>query len=156
VLNEERLYLDRLGSDWVLQRHILREYGVIVSGPDLRGLIDPVAANELRNAVIDVLQDWWAPMLDDPSFLERDAYQVYAVLTMCRAWHTLKSGTITTKPKAARWALARADERRRPLIQLARAWAPGLSFQQLPETLDFTQQTIARTRRPPIERAPDL
>ncbi|HLO29032.1 MAG TPA: nucleotidyltransferase domain-containing protein, partial [Anaerolineales bacterium] len=34
TINEGKFYVDRLGSDWIVQRHIVREYGVALAGPD--------------------------------------------------------------------------------------------------------------------------
>ena len=57
-------YLSELGSDWIIQRHILREQCVALAGPDFRAHIDPVTPADLRAAVRETLRDWWAPMLD--------------------------------------------------------------------------------------------
>src|ERR1041385_3182077 len=32
TINEGRFYVDRHGSDWIIQRHVVREYGVILAG----------------------------------------------------------------------------------------------------------------------------
>ena len=42
TVNEGRFYLDKRGSDWIIQRHVIREQGVILAGPDPKTLIDPV------------------------------------------------------------------------------------------------------------------
>ena len=65
ICNEGHFYLSELGSDWIIQRHILREQCVALAGPDLRAHIDPVTPADLRAAVGETLRDWWAPMLDD-------------------------------------------------------------------------------------------
>jgi len=77
TINEGRVYLDRHWSDWVIQRAILR-----------------VSADDLRQAVREILAEWWAPMLDHPRRLHDPGYQPFAVLSMCRALHTIKHGTI--------------------------------------------------------------
>jgi len=55
-LNEGRFYLAQLGSDWVIQRHVLHEQGVIVAGPPPQALIDPVSPDDLRAGVRGVLR----------------------------------------------------------------------------------------------------
>src|SRR5690606_35186536 len=40
TINEGRFYLDTPGSDWIIQRHVVREYGIILEGPDPKTLID--------------------------------------------------------------------------------------------------------------------
>ena len=139
--NEGRLYLGHLGPDWIIQRHILREQGVVVTGSPLHTLIDPVSAADLRGAVRTFLTDWWAPMLDQPARLRDGHYQAYAVLTLCRARHTLHHGTIASKPGAARWAQATLDARWSELITWALAWEPGAGERHA-AVLAFLRETI--------------
>src|SRR5215469_5000271 len=49
----------RHGSNWIIERHIVREHGVIVWGPSPRSLIDPVSPHELRTAVYEALEQFW-------------------------------------------------------------------------------------------------
>ncbi len=127
---------------WTIQRWVLREHGVVVAGPPLRDMIDPVGADDLREAALGILREWWLPMLADPRRLResRFGYRCYAVLTMCRTLHTLRHGAIVTKPVAARWAMAALDRRWRPLIERARAWSPDAA-PDLGETLDLIRYT---------------
>ncbi len=141
-INEGRFYVERLGSDWVIQRHVVREQGVVVTGPVLRPLIDPVQPDDLRRAVLRILREWWSPMLADPAWLRGSEYQAYAVLTMCRALHTLQSGTVVSKPVAARWAQAALGERWATLIEWALTWRHDTPSDKLSETLDFIRYTL--------------
>lgn len=145
TVNEGHFYLARQGNDWVIQRHILREQGVAVLGPPLQGLIDPVLPDELREAVRGVLQEWWAPMLQDPVRLQSDEYQAYAVLSMCRALYTLQYGKIVSKQAAALWAVETLEEQWSGMIKQAFAWRPGVQMDRLNETMDFIRLTIQRS-----------
>ncbi|HWE60228.1 MAG TPA: aminoglycoside adenylyltransferase domain-containing protein [Chloroflexota bacterium] len=120
----EALVWDQLASDWVLQRHILREHGVIVAGPHPSMLIDPVSPRDMRRAVGALMEEWWGTMPLDPAPLRRAAigYQAYAVLTMCRMLYTLDHGEVVSKPVAARWAQQELDARWFGLIDRALAW----------------------------------
>jgi hypothetical protein len=144
TINEGKFYLDRLGSDWIIQRYILREYGAALCGPSLKHAIDPVTPDELRGAVVDVLREWWRPVLDDPRFIRSRAYEAYAVLTMCRALYALEYGVIVSKPVAARWARQTLDDRWAELIDRAVAWPQAPQPSQLDETLDLIRCTIDR------------
>ena len=106
TVNEGAFYLAELGSDWVIQRHVIRECGVVLAGPHPQTLIDPVSPDDIRQSVLGVLREWWFPMLENPEWLaERGSeYHAYAVMTMCRALHALRHGTIVSKPVAAQWA----------------------------------------------------
>ncbi len=112
TVNEGRFYLDKPGSDWIIQRHVVREQGVIVAGPDPKTLIDPVSPADLRRAVKGVLHEWWFPMLEDPTWLREHGseYHAYAILSMCRALYTLENGTIVSKSAAAQWVQGKLGE----------------------------------------------
>jgi hypothetical protein len=144
TLNEGSFYLAPHGWDWVIQRHILREHGVVVAGPPLRPMIDPVQPDDLRRAVRELLQEWWAPMIADPTRLERSDYQAYAILSMCRALHALHTGTIVSKAAAAAWAQNRLGERRAHMIEQAIAWRPGQRLDYLGEIVELIRYTVAR------------
>ncbi len=113
------LRIEERDSADVIHWHILRERGIVLAGPDPRTLIDPISPNELRRAVREILRGWWAPMLADSTRLQSRGYQSYAVLTMCRMLHTLRYGTVVSKPIAARWAQATLGERWVALIERA-------------------------------------
>lgn len=142
------LGLEQHDSDWVIQRHILREQGVVLAGPAPYTLIDPVQPNDLRRAVLEIIHGWWAPMLHDPARLDSRGYQAYAVLTMCRMLYTLHYGTIASKPVAARWAQETLGKRWVPLIEraLVRRHSPQSKAQSddVNGTLDFIRYTLGR------------
>ncbi|HEX9606366.1 MAG TPA: aminoglycoside adenylyltransferase domain-containing protein, partial [Gemmatimonadaceae bacterium] len=100
---------------WVIHRHMLREHGVVLAGPAPGTLIDPVSPNELRQAALGILHEWWMPMLADAPLLQNMFYRCYAVLTMFRMLYTIRHGTIVSKPVAARWAEEVLDRRWTPL-----------------------------------------
>jgi hypothetical protein len=143
TINEAKFYVGSHGSDWIIQRHVVREYGVVLAGPDPKTLIDQVTADELRGAVLGVLHEWWFPMLDDATWLREHGsnYHGYAVITMCRALHALNHGTIVSKPAAIEWALRNLGSEWHPLIEQAVASQSGNHAKFLEETLDFIRFT---------------
>jgi hypothetical protein len=140
TINEGKFYLDSLGSDWIIQRHVVREYGVVIEGPEPKILIDFVSPDELRGAVMGVLHDWWFPMLEDPSWLKDNhrGYHSFAILSMCRALHALEHGTIVSKPVAARWAKQNLDQCWSSVIDLAL-----LAQKPHPAKFDLLQDALA-------------
>ncbi|HWT02871.1 MAG TPA: aminoglycoside adenylyltransferase domain-containing protein [Pyrinomonadaceae bacterium] len=146
-LNEGRFYVGRHESDWVIQRHVLREYDVAVAGPAVSPFIAPVGPDDLRRAVRGILSEWWEPMLRDPSWLRGGEYQAYAVLTMCRALYTLRHGTVASKPISARWAREALVARWTALIERSLTWQRGESPGELSETLALIRYTIERSRQ---------
>jgi hypothetical protein len=139
--------LDGQGSDAIIQRHILREQGIVVTGPAPQTLIDPILPDDLRRAEQATLQEWWAPQLEHPFRLSSREYQAYAVLTMCRALYTLQFGTVVTKPVAAAWAQQAVDEPWAALIERALTWEHEDGVDDVNGTLDFIRQTLGRSRR---------
>jgi hypothetical protein len=135
------------GSDWIIQRHIIREQGIVLAGPDLRAWIDPVQPDDLRQAVTGVLREWWSSKLDDPTWVRSAEYQAFAVLTMCRALHTLQHGSVVSKPAAARWAQDALGDPWAALIERASAWQRDAPFDHLNDTLDLIRLTLARSQQ---------
>ena len=121
TVNEGKFYLDKRGSDWIIQRHVIREYGVIIEGPNPKTLIDFVGPDDIHTAVMGTLREWRFPMLDNPIWLKErgSEYYVYAIVSMCSALHALEHGTIVSKPKAIQWARSQLNERWAQIIDKA-------------------------------------
>lgn len=153
TLNEGRFYLAPHGSDWVIQRHIIREYGIVLAGLDPKSLIDPVSPDDIRSAVTDILQEWWFPMLENPSWLKNHGseYHAYAILTMCRSLYAIQHGKIISKPAAARWAGQQLGDKWPGVIEQSLAVRAGQGnfdlFDESLELISFTMECIG-----PIER----
>ncbi len=145
-----RLRPARHDSDWVVQRHVLRERGVALAGPPPDSLIDPVTREDLRRAMLDLL--WWpAEILEEPARISERGYQSYMALTMCRVLYTLEHGGVVSKREAARWACEELGGRWPPLIERA---LDGRSRphqkaneEDVCETLSLIRLTIERARR---------
>jgi hypothetical protein len=152
TLNEGQFYLARLGSDWVIQRHVLRTQGIVLSGAPLSELIDPVKPEEIKASVCAYLREWWQPMLEEPnrmtgfSRLECDEYQAYALLSMCRALYTLSTGEVASKPVSARWAQEMLEPRWRDLIAAALEWRRGMEMGRMEEVKELIQLTLLQGR----------
>jgi Domain of unknown function (DUF4111)/Nucleotidyltransferase domain len=143
----EILDLDSLASDWILQRHIVREHGVVVAGPSPCELIDPVPPDDMRRAVVGLMDAWWGPMRYDAGPLSRRGYQAYTVLTMCRILYTFERGDVVSKPVAARWALQLLGGRWYALIDRALAWRkddPDDASADVDVTRDMIQYVLER------------
>jgi hypothetical protein len=138
--------VDGHSTDWIIQRHYLRQQGIPISGPPLEILIDPVQPADLQQAVLGILQEWWSPPFTNPARFDSPEYQAYAVLTMCRALYTLQFADVVSKLTAARWAQAALGESWAALIERALAWRPGALFDSQAQTFAFIQFTLDRSR----------
>lgn len=142
--DESRLFMMHHASDWVIQRHILREQGVVVAGPPPQRLVEPIQPDELRDAVRDLATVWPVPLLHDPEPLRHDGYHAYLIVTLCRMLYTLEHGTVVSKPVAARWAQTSVQQGAE-LIERALAWS--VHWDDLPATLDFMRYTLEHAQQ---------
>jgi predicted nucleotidyltransferase len=141
-LNEGRFYLAGEESDWIINRHVICDQGLVLAGPNPKTLIDPVAPNEIQGAIASYLREWWKPMLDHTARLDSSEYQSYAVLSMCRALYTLEHGAIASKPVSAHWAQQKFGEPWPSLIDLALDWQPDTQLNIKNNTLNFIRFTL--------------
>jgi 8-oxo-dGTP pyrophosphatase MutT (NUDIX family) len=145
---DERLHWAVHHDDWIIQRHALRQHGLVVAGPAPAELIDPVSPAELRAAMRPLLLMRQQSLRDHPADLNFRGYQSYVVLTVCRTLYTLAQGTVVSKPVAVRWALATLDARWHPLIERAlsgRHEHSGLTADDVSGTLAFVQAALEQT-----------
>lgn len=117
----ERLKWVEQGHSWIIHRYILREYGVVLSGPSPAELIDPISPDDLRRAMGAALTEWGGHIRRDPDTVAQAGYQPYAVLTLCRMLYTLETGDIVAKSAAAEWGRQTLERRWKPLIEAALA-----------------------------------
>lgn len=139
----EKLKMMHHESDWVIHRHILRERGIVITGPDPKTLIDPIAPDDLRRGIVDVLPFWLDPILSHPSEINKRGYQSFFVLSLCRMLYTLKYGEIIPKHGAAEWGKEHLDPRWKPLIERALLGRQNPSLDAQPEDI---HETLAMMR----------
>jgi predicted nucleotidyltransferase len=149
TVNEGKFFLDQRGSDWIIQRHVVREFGVVIEGPGPKTLIDAVTPEDIRGSIMGVLQEWWFPMLNDPSWLRDhdDHYRAFAIITMCRVIHGLETGTITSKPKAIHFARTKLGNEWQSLLDRAVAASNHEKVEvPLDETLDLIRYIYEKVK----------
>ena len=148
-LNEGIFRFEQLGIDWIIQRYVIREYGVVLAGPPPSTLIDPVLPDHLRWAVWGALHGWWAAHLSEPLRLNERGYQAFAITTMCRALYTLETGDLCSKRAAIQWAQETIGDRWGDLIERAIEWQNGLDdpADGIEEAQEFIRYTIERSEQ---------
>ncbi len=142
TLNEGQFFCAPHGWDWVIQRHVLREHGVVVDGPPIRPLIDPVTPAQIRQAVRALLGSWWRGLLEQPERLQGSDYQAYAIISMCRVLHALRFGVIASKPAAARWAQRELGPPWDAHIERALQWQPDQVLNADQTAQEFIRYTL--------------
>jgi hypothetical protein len=122
-------------------RQVVREYGIPISGPDPRTLIDPVPLAILRGEIRDFLCAWDSEILADPARYANRFHQGFIVLQSCRMWCDLGMGTVGSKRRGAAWAQERLDPSWHDLVD--RAWAtrtdPATSVRSPADATDFAR-----------------
>lgn len=108
------LYLDNGASQLAWDSHcnsafsrwVLREHGVVLSGPTPKALVDPVPVAQLRQEALVGVREYaeWAPQPTSMGVMSRWK-QPYLVLTLCRLLHTVVRGVVSTKRQSGEWAL---------------------------------------------------
>jgi len=158
LTKKDLLYLDNAHDQLIMSDHdnslvvrwTVREYGITLAGLDAKELIDPVSANDLRNEVLAIMQEWAKAIFAGNWKMNNRWAQPFAVLSYCRMLHTLYTGRITSKLSGATWAKSTLDDRWVGLIQ--RAWEerpnPDLKVQQIADpgevngTLEFIRYAL--------------
>ena len=133
----ESLYMMPHDADWVVQRYLIRERGLALLGPDPSTLIDPVSPDDLRRAMLELMAEWLAPMLENPPRVRTRGYQSFIVLSTCRILYTIEHGDVLSKGAAVVWGEKTLDSRWTPLIQ--GAWLGRQNHAAAPLAEDLTE-----------------
>lgn len=103
----------------VVERAVLRDCGIVVVGAPIQEFIEPVTADELRQAMCEMVQEWVLALLAETQPFNNRGDQSYNVLSMCRVLYTLETGQVISKLAAARWAQEKFGQRWLHLIERA-------------------------------------
>ncbi len=146
------LFVAPLEPGWAFQRLTLREHGVVVAGPDPHLLIDPVPRADMRQSAAVILGEWLEGSRLDPSWIawaRQGSNLSFVVLTLCRLMYSLETGSVASKPAAARWVLENSDGRWSRVIKKAldgkQAWWEA-SETDLEDMLALLRVTMEKSR----------
>ena len=143
MFNRDEFLVDRPDNDWIFHRHVLYNCGVVIEGPPLRDIIEPITPEQLREVAFMFLRDWVLLTYDDEIF-RGESHQAYFVLTVCRCLYTLKNGDIASKIRSAEWVLEQVDSKWSDLIRQAMAWHYGDPAGDIPQTQKFMRYIMAK------------
>jgi len=142
LTNKDEFLVARPDIDWVIHRHILYTSGVVITGPPLQSIIDPVRPEQLQEAVLTLLRNNWASLLHNTDIFLGAGHQPFVVLTMCRALYTLEHGTVASKQHSAEWVIAKSDRKWTKLINQAMAWHYGDPPGDIGQTQEFMRYIL--------------
>ena len=129
-------YLDNGASrlEWdnhcntAIVRWSLREHGLVLAGPEIKTLVDPVTAGQLRADVREAMRECRAFAHQSQERFEVPGEgrpgmsrwkQQFLIQWFCRALHTLESGVVTSKKESGEWALDALGPQWSGLVQQA-------------------------------------
>jgi Aminoglycoside adenylyltransferase, C-terminal domain/Nucleotidyltransferase domain len=144
---------DPLEEGWVFQCQSLRDFGIVIAGPDPKTLIDPINPNEMRRAALVIAGRWLDQAEHDAEWLawvRPRNHQAFVVITLCRLLYSSDTGTVASKPAAGRWAHAALDGTWATLIAHALTAQAGeyadeeASNNEVRETIAFIEVTCRR------------
>lgn len=133
------------GYEWVIEKYVIREQSIVVTGSPPATFIDPVSSEDIRQANSKILHEDWEPMLSESSRLKDDEYQTYAVLTMCRCIYSFSHNEMASKKVAVKWVQKKFSEWKN-LVEVALNWTSEQKFNRLNEVKDFIKFTIEFTK----------
>lgn len=87
-----------------------RTYGISLVGDPIESMLPSIPFQDIRNAIRDSLPSLISNITQD----ERNV-----LLTLCRMWYTLATGTICSKDAAARWVISRLPQDYVSLVEMA-------------------------------------
>lgn len=127
--------LKRAGSDGnpIIWMDFFRR-GRTLIGPDPKSFIPEITADILHRALAREVEYLRQELVakSDSSWREAFTYRAYAVLTLCRILYSFRTGDVTSKPKAARWAMDQTPIEWHDLIQRALGAREIGGLEQLP------------------------
>jgi hypothetical protein len=93
-------------AEWLQNWYLVRETGICLYGADAAAIVPPIAWTEFVAATVR-----YADELRNRSLLGASGgLLAYAILTMCRALHTVRTQTHGSKQEAAAWTRERMPE----------------------------------------------
>lgn len=100
-------------------RWVLRNCGLVVTGPRPDSLLSEVPTRAIREEAADMAVRRGRDALADPAYLENAWGQPHEVLMQCRLLYSASTGRVAAKNDAARWCLGLLPSEWRELVEAA-------------------------------------
>ncbi|QRN83292.1 DUF4111 domain-containing protein [Chloroflexota bacterium] len=122
--NEPLWYLDNgslnfersMHDNTLVNRWVLREYGLILQGPEPSIWIPRIPEIFLKAEVWWMMREWGGDILSGAYRISSRFSQTFTVLNFCRMLYTLSTGRVQSKQTGAAWARAILATKWVPLI----------------------------------------
>lgn len=154
------LFKAPLESGWAFQCHTLRQYALVVSGPDPVTLVDPVDSETMRAAVAEIAGLWLEQARHDPEWVgwvRQRPHQIFVIQTLCRMLFSCATGDVASKPAATQWAQAELGQPWSALIAVSvdgRNVHGDIPETTLVDTIAFIEYTVERSQAKDVLHKP--
>lgn len=145
----EPFHLKEVGTDWIINRYVLREKGMALYGPAPEAMFAPISREERMRTIQENVMEWRA-WITQTEMVHLRKYQGFMILTMCRElYRSRHEGEVISKQAAAGWAQQQWPEWA-ALIRDALAWRAAYRDEPvdgdatLAETLRFVNFALDR------------
>ena len=125
-------------------RWVLKNRGLVITGPPAASLLPDVPTNALRAEAAELAVRRHHDALDDPEYLENGWGQPHEVLTQCRMLYSATTGRVAAKNDAARWCLTALPARWHQLLNAAIADRPN-PWERIHTSADPGLTALSRT-----------
>lgn len=142
--NSGVLKWEEYGAEWIFERYILRNSGIVLFGELIKTKLEPISSLEIQNAAKELLKSWWKPLIENQVDILTDEYLAYAVLTMCRIECSIITGEVKSKKESAQWMMKYVRQDKIALINDALSWEKGQSFKYEEEAMNFINDTLSK------------
>lgn len=140
----EPFHLTEAGKDWLVNWYVVQEKGIVLFGPPPSTIIEHISTKEFIDTVKSHIKLWleWIKNIS-----KNRGSQAYAIITMCRAYYSIKKGTQVSKLQATNWMSNQFPEWssliKKALIWRSKQWEDNIEDESsYPQTLNFVK-TIA-------------
>jgi predicted nucleotidyltransferase len=145
LVNRNVFIIARPEANWVINRYVLYTRGIVVVGPPLHNILDPVEPEQLQESVMTLLRNNWTPWLQNPDlFLSVEYAQPFVVLNMCRSLYIIECGSVVSKKWAAEWVMNKLDAKWAQLVKQALEWRSGDPPGNVRQTQEFMSYIFNR------------
>lgn len=127
-------------KEWLMNWYLTREKSKTLFGPEARTIINPISKKVFIQSVKNHTKSWgdWVNKMKNPFA------QSYAILSMCRAFYSVRKGNQVSKKKAALW-LQKELPQFSSIVQNALTWRKGEKYlptneKTYPQTVQFVNQ----------------
>ena len=140
------------GNEWIINKYLLYNHAIALTGPDFRDLTGPVDIREVQKACIRDLFTEWEPKKIQRSYFKESHYESYFVLNLCRILYTVMCGDAGSKSTAASWVKSNYGEPWQDMVATAERWQPGMELNLQEKALEFLDFVIERVLEVQLSR----